>query len=165
MINKCHFSYVHTNFSRSGKASMASKHNFVNANDAWRRRVVVSKIVLKRTRSSYSVRSDGICVNNFSSLARSSGVRSLGSRRNSHICERNSFRSAGDNFALCCRVIFFSLAVDGVVPQLGHMKTINYSSRLGQEPSTNAVVRRTHVHPIAPHPGTLRRRQTFQALG
>src|SRR5580704_10891895 len=130
-MSNCHFSYVQTNFSRAGNASMASKHNLVSASLAWHRWLSVSKIVLKRTRNSYSVRRDGICPNNCSKAILSAAVKSLGSRRNSHICERNSLRWALVNFALYWRVIFFSLAVDRVVEQLGHVKTINHPCGLG----------------------------------
>src|SRR5271156_1884529 len=161
-MSNCHFSYVQTNFSSAGNASMASKQNRVRASLAWHLCVSVSKIVLKRPRNSYRVRSCGICLNNSSNLVRSASVKSLGSRRNSHICERNSFRWARESFALYCRVIFFSLAVDRLAQQLGHMKTINHPCRLGQETGTHTVVGRPHVHAIAAHGGTLFLGQTLQ---
>lgn len=60
-------------------------------------------------------------------------------------------------------MIFFSLAVDGVVPQLGHVKAIDDAVGVGQQLGTRLVVRRRHVDPIAPHPGALLGRQQFQA--
>src|SRR5882672_10994973 len=163
-MSKFHFSYVRTNFASSGKASTASKKNFVRASPAACRSVVVSKIVLKRTRRSYSVRSCGMCVNNSSNLVRSFAVKSLGSRRNCHISARNSFCWARDSFALYWRVIFFSLAVDRVVEQFGHMKPINHPCRVGQELGTHAGVGCPHVDAITAHALTLLFRQTLQAL-
>jgi hypothetical protein len=61
-------------------------------------------------------------------------------------------------------VIFFSHTINGVVAQLGDMKAIDHSCRVGQELRTRFVVGRSHVHAIAPHLGTLRRCQTLQTL-
>src|SRR5947209_4297339 len=122
---------------------------------AFRRSDAVSKIVLKRTRRLYSARNWGICANSFSSLSRSFSVRSAGSRRISHISERNSFRSARDSFALYARVIFFSQPVEGFIPQLGHVKSVGNAACIGQLFAARAVVRRPHIHAVAAHLGTL----------
>jgi hypothetical protein len=61
-------------------------------------------------------------------------------------------------------VIFFSLTINGVVEQLGHMKTIDHPLGVGQESGTHIVVGRSHIHAIAAHRGPLFQRQTLQAL-
>src|SRR5271154_4639752 len=135
----------------------------VSANAACRRFVAVSKMALKRTRRLYSVRNAGICANSFSSFCRSSSVRLSGSRRISHISERNSFRSARDNFALCARVIFFSQPVEGFIPQLGHVKSVDHATSVRQSLLARLVERRAHVHAVAVHLLALLEGQALQA--
>ena len=48
-----------------------------------------------------------------------------GRRRNSHIRDRNAFRSAFDSFFLYARVIFFPLAVHGLVELLGDVEPVH----------------------------------------
>src|SRR3954453_17001076 len=100
---------------------------------AFRRSRALSKIFRKRTRIWYSDRSRGSRRNNPSSFCFSCSVNSSGSRRNSHISARNSFRSAFDSLALYARVIFFPLAIDGLVELLGHVEAVHHRLGLGQQ--------------------------------
>src|SRR5207245_1763533 len=147
----------------SANASVGWTYKPMSCLAAFRRSDAVSKIVLKRTRRLYSARNWGICANSFSSLSRSFSVRSAGSRRISHISERNSFRSARDSFALYARVIFFSQPVEGFIPQLGHVKTIGDALGVGQQALARVVERLPHVHAVAVHLRALLGRQAFQA--
>src|ERR1700735_3278765 len=93
----------------------------------------------------------------------SSIVWPMASRRNPHIRERNSFRSAFDNFCLYPRVIFFSHTIDGFTKQLRDMESINHCLGILQQLPTCLVVGCPHVHTITKHPLTLLRREQFQA--
>src|SRR5438874_10860168 len=129
---------------------------------ALRRSGAVSKMILNRTRRSYRVRSWGIRANSLSRLSRSFSVRLAGSRRISHISERNSFRSARDSFALYARVIFFSQPVEGFIPQLGHVKAVRDASGVWQRLLACLVEGRPHIHAVAVHLRPLLGRQAFQ---
>lgn len=59
-------------------------------------------------------------------------------------------------------VIFFSLTINGFVPQLRDVKTVCHALRVGQEFRTGRIERRPHVDAIALHRLTLRGRQAFQ---
>src|SRR6266851_6441192 len=152
------------NDSNSGKWSSMSRNNSINLRWALRRLVAVSKILRNRTRISYSVRSCGNLWNSPSNFALSSGDSSSGRRRNSHINERNSFRSAFDNFALYPRVIFFPLAVNGLVELLGDVEAVHHRLGVGQQPAAGVVERLGHVRPVGLHLPPLLRAQFFQAL-
>src|SRR5271157_348840 len=117
----------------SGKWSSMSRNNSINARWALRRSVALSKILWNRTRSSYNVRNGGNFPNSLSSFSLSSRESSSGRRRNSHIHERNSFRSARDSFALYARVIFFPLAVDGLVELLGDVEAVDHGPGVEQQ--------------------------------
>src|SRR5437660_10645081 len=97
---------------------------------------------------SYRVRSRGNLTNNRSSLAFSSSDRSCGLRRNSHISDRNSFRSAFDSLALYARVIFFSLAVDGLIELLGAMSASHHRLGVAQQPMQGIVDCLRHVRTV-----------------
>src|SRR5262249_41152249 len=133
------------NGSIAGKCSRMSSPNPVNDRKALRRSAAVSKVCGNRTRISYRVRSRGNLANNPSSFALSVSDRSLGWRRNSHIRERNSFRSALDSWALYARVIFPPLPVPGLVALLG----------AGLEPGQAVGVPVSHRH-IGQRVGLLR---------
>src|SRR4051812_7754856 len=105
--------------SNSGQSSRMSSHSSVKERRALCRLGAVSKMRWKRTRNSYRVRSRGSLANKVSSFVFSSSDNSCGLRRNSHIKERNSLRCAFESFALYARVIFFPLAIDGLVEVLG----------------------------------------------
>src|SRR5208283_2769121 len=137
--------------SSSGNASVASRNNSVRAKAACCPSDAVSKISLKRTRNRYSVRNWGICVKSCSSFARSCSVKHAGSRRISQSSDRNTLRSARDSFALYARVIFFSQPVEGLIPQLGHVKTVRDALGVGEQRLAGVVERLPHVHPVAAH--------------
>jgi hypothetical protein len=61
-------------------------------------------------------------------------------------------------------VIFFALAIDGLVEQLGHMKAIDHPLGIRQQGGTRLVVRRPHIHAVAPYLFPLRRGQFLQAF-
>src|SRR5262249_46450118 len=136
------------NGSIAGKCSRMSSHNPVNDRKALRRSAAVSKVCGNRTRISYRVRSRGNLANNPSSFALSVSDRSLGWRRNSHIRERNSFRSALDSWALYAWVIFPPLPVHGLVELLGDVETIDDCPGVGQQSPAGVVERLAHVSPV-----------------
>jgi hypothetical protein len=109
-----------------------SSHNPVNDRKAFRRSAAVSKICWNRTRMSYSVRNRGNLTNNCSSFAFSSSDSSCGLRRNFHISDRNSLRSAFDSFCLYARVIFPPLPVHRRVELLGDMEAVHDGSSVRQ---------------------------------
>src|ERR1700758_1332304 len=136
--------------SRSGKSSNMSTNNPTKARCPFRRSAALSKIFPNRTRVSYSDRSRGSLRNSPSSFCFSCSVSSRGSRRNSHISDRNSFRPAFDSFALYARVIFFPLAVDGLVELLGHVEAVHHRLGMGQQLQAGVVERHRHVGPVRP---------------
>src|SRR3954449_1464008 len=139
------------NESISGKSSSRSSHNPVSDRRAFRRSAAVSKIFWNRTRISCNARSRGSLPNSPSSLAFSSSDRPCGLRRNSHIRERNSFRSAFDSPALYARVIFPPLPVHGLVELPGHVEAVHHRTGVGQQAPAGGVERRGHVGPVRPH--------------
>src|SRR5207237_2582516 len=114
---------------------------------AFRRSRPLSKIFWNRTRISYSARNRGNWRKSPSNFCLSSLVRSRGSRRNSHISDRNSFRSAFDSLALYARVIFFPLAVDGLVERLGDVEAVHHRLGVRQQGPAGVVERGRHVRP------------------
>src|SRR2546421_3918278 len=140
------------------------RNSAINARYAFRRPRAVSKVFWNRSRNSYSGRNRGKRWNSPSSFCFSSFVSPLGSRRNSHINDRNSFRSALDSFALYARVIFFPLAVDGLVELLGDVEAVHHRAGLGQRVPAGVVERLGHVRSVSPHLLPLRRRQFLQAF-
>src|SRR5947209_18841415 len=152
------------NDSNSGNWSSMSRNNSIKARCACRRFAAVSKIRWKRTRNSYSVRSCGSFWNSPSNFSLSSAVRSSGRRRNSHISDRNSFRSAFDSLALYARVIFFSLAVDGLIELLGDVEAVHHRLGVGQQPLAGVVEGLRHVRTVGLYLPALLRAHFFQAF-
>src|SRR5437763_8398684 len=137
--------------SNSGKSSSMSTNKSSKARCAFHRSPAASKIFWKRTRNACSSRNRGNLPNSTSSCCSSSFVSSCGLRRNSHIKERNSFRSAFESFALYARVIFFSLGVDRFIELLGYVETVHHRLGVGQQAPTGVVERLRHVGPVRLH--------------
>jgi hypothetical protein len=73
-------------------------------------------------------------------------------------------RSAIDSFALYARVIFFPLAVDGLVELLGDVEAVYHRLGLRQQRPTGVVERLRHVRPVRLYALPLRHGQLFQAF-
>src|SRR5262245_26374741 len=134
--------------SSSGEKSNMSRNKSIKARWARRRSWAVSKIFWNRRRNSYSVRSLGSFPNSASSFSFSVRDNVRGSRRNSHISARNSLRRTFGSFALYARVIFFPLAVDGLVELLGDVEAVHDRLGLGQQVPAGAVEGLGHVRPV-----------------
>src|SRR5215831_12860341 len=128
-----------------------SRNNSTSARWAFRLSAAVSKTFWNRTRISYNVRSCGSSRNSPSSLSLSSGDRSSGRRRNSHIQERNAFRFARGSCALYARVIFFPLAVNRLVELLGDVEAVHHGLGVGQQRTAGVMERLGHVCPVGLH--------------
>jgi hypothetical protein len=73
-------------------------------------------------------------------------------------------RWAFDNFFLYARVIFFPLAVDGLVELLGHVEPVHHRLGVLEQIPAGGVERLAHVGPVRLHPLLLLLRQLLQAL-
>ena len=68
------------------------------------------------------------------------------------------------SFALYARVIFFPLAIDGLVEVLGDVKTVDHPPGVGQSVPAGVVEGLPHVGPVRPHLPALRRGEFLQAF-